>query len=86
MDETDALLYALLADTPKQFTVEIDIKTTMPVLGRRCFGGYRPPQKVIPVFLLPEKPVEVKYDLNMDRIHLRAAERRDTRIKKLKKV
>lgn len=99
MDD-EALLDALLGDVPiplalpippsapiVKITIEIDTKTTMPVVGRRRFGGYEPPQKVIPQFALPEKPQEVRYDLNMERIHQRAKDKRDTRIKKqLKKA
>lgn len=103
MDDDEALLDALLGDTvplptpaslaspvpprSSHFTVQIDTKTTMSVIGRRRFGGYEPPQKAIPHFMVPEKPREVRYDLNMERIQLRAKDKRDTRIKKqLKKA
>jgi hypothetical protein len=78
----------LVVSPPKpRFIVEIYTKTTIPFVGRRCYGGYQPPTQEIRIFMLPEKPAEVKYDLNMDRIHLRAKEKRDTRVKKqLKKT
>lgn len=97
MDLDDSLLDALLEfdpppalsapklappPPPRKIEITIDNKTTMPGIGRRCYGGYTPATPAIPVFALPEKPVEVHYDLGMDRIHLRAKEKRDTRIKK----
>jgi len=97
MDDEE-LLYALLGDiedpfptpkpsytppTPKpSYTCEIDRKTTITFVGRRCYGGYKPPVRVVPVFILPEAPKEVRYDLGMERIHQRAKDKRDARVKK----
>lgn len=91
MDE-DALLDALLGieppatsdcrPPPVHYRCEIDNKSTTPFVGRRCYGGYKPPVAVVPVFALPEKPVEAKHDLGMARIQQRAKDKRDARIKK----
>lgn len=83
MDDED-LLDTLLGIVPP-IKVEVDTKTTAKGIARRCFGGYEPPKQHVPTFAVPERVVEVVYDLNTERIHLRAKQKRDDRIKEKKK-
>jgi len=97
MDDFDALLDALLEEPipeppPPPPTYIEDIKTTVPIEWqvRRRFGGYVPYEKPVPVFMIPRTTQrtfaaeqQMAYD-SMDRIRLRAADKRDTKIKRNK--
>ena len=88
--EMDDLLDAVLG-IPKTLTVAYDMRSTQPVgTGRHRFGGYVPytrPETQL-IILEGSRSFEAKRsDLwkSTDRMRLRAADKRDTKIKKAKK-
>ena len=77
---------------PPEITYIEDTKTTVPIEWqvRRRFGGYVPYEKPVPVLMIPwatprtfAAEQRMAHD-SMDRIRLRAAEKRDTKIKRNK--
>ncbi len=100
MDENsllDALLGLTdpVAEEPENPMVLLEItednRTTIPGtwVARRRFGGYTIPEKPVPVFELPEGPRTFEKEertgwKSMDRMRLRASDKRDTKIKDAK--
>lgn len=89
---TDPVAEPVVEEDPAiRFTVENDDHTTIPGnwVARRRFGGYTIHEKPVPVFALPEGPRTFEKEermgwKSMDRMRLRAADKRDTKIKKNK--
>ena len=95
-DLLDALLGIDAPEPPKPpkppLVVEYDNRSTIPGhwVARRRFGGYTIHEKPVPVFALPEGPRTFEKEerigwKSMDRMRLRAADKRDTKIKENKK-
>lgn len=97
MEDDDTLLASLLEELeieekpkPVKYNIIVDTTTLYPHHpGRMYFGGYKPPIKEELQFetILVEKDPsneQIAYK-SMDRIRLRMAEKRDTKIKERKK-